>query len=562
MDNYLQAALRALPTKSSARSYPAPDESIETLRDEHRKRRLRVIQQTSPSQIDLFARCERKWAFSYIFGEREPQSAAQAAGTDIDDNYVQPHLRGEVPKTGPWSALLDALARELPEPGTAIVQAELVTPTFDGGPRIIGYPDWMFALDHRTVAVDDLKSTSDFRYIKRREELDDNTQGLSYARSLFQLVEPLEVVRFRHLYALRNERKPQARWSPGPNDNPILWTREDVEERWQKREELVRRMVEGAKGAASGEDLEPNTEACGDYGGCHFRARCGLNLGIFGGMKMSATSTTNGTPTAAPSGNAGLLAKLKARTAAQTGAAPEPAAAKTEPEPDVTVSPFTIVPPDAPSRTSTPEQIEAVDAEVKAKGRAKKEKAAEKAAAPPAEEDPEERAARELLERKAREKAETKKKAEDAVLEAERQRARDDAAAAQKAKMDAASAPLAAALAKPTTHATTRKKPAEAPILFIDCAPTKGATAVELTEWLLDAEEAAAAEYVDAKTGQKGVPDWRMIPYSFDGALASAIRARLDTCPPSLIIRSDSRAAKVALEVLIPHASLVIQGVR
>lgn len=575
----LESRLRALPTKKpgarTATPYPPLVSAEGVLADEHLERRRKALTQTSPSAIDLFDKCPRKWFFGYIVGDKEPQKPWQAAGQDIDDNYVQPHLLG-APKPdipGKWQKLADELAKVLPKPGEAIVQAELRFKSHDDGPWVINYPDWLLAVGESEVLNEDLKTTSKKQYVKTRAELEDNTQLVSYAKGLHDLIGP-EVVRSRHVYGIRDEKNPKVFLSPRDTEAPLLFNKEQADERWGPRVETIKEMSEAARGCASAQELTPNTEECSAWGGCHHRGKCGLVTNIFGKVRTSTMSetSTNGTV-----GTSAMMEKLRLRklgqqAAAPAAGAPAPAAAAPAPVEEKIQSPMTlqddsqVVPPDAPVRTSTAAEIETVDAGIKAKAARKTKKVEPAAAAPtpapqPAvvdpDEDPEERAARELLERKAREKAEAKKRAEDAALEAERQKLRDEAE--NKKRIAEASAPLAAKLAEhQATTRATRKKPPEPPVLFIDCAPTKGATAVELADWLDPIEEAAVAAFVDEK-GRTGYEDFRMISYVGDGVLAVAIRAALDTCPGALIIRSDSRAAKVALEVLIPHASLVVQ---
>lgn len=522
-------------------------EPVSVLEDAFVSRRLRVLQQTSASQVELFRTCPRKWFYSYIEGRREEQSAAQAAGQDIDDNYVQPYLRGEELRSdGPWVEHLRALIPYLPEPGRAMVQHEFRIDTFVGGPQWLGYIDWVYQRGPDWLQADDLKSTSDFKYAKTREQLEQNLQMLSYAEALYREFEPAQVS-IGHVVI---RRKPPARVLATPGDGPpIFVTRQRAADYFGEAVEDVRAMVRVATSCASADDLEPNTAACSDYGGCFHRASC---AGL-----ISTQHLTKGFPKmAAPNGTGLSLAERLAKRNAGLAAAPTPppapapapapAAPKPEPPP-AAASPFTmqpalrvvsapdaVVPPDAPPRTSTPEYVAEVEATAKKRGRPKKEQ-------PPA--------------------------STEAELEAARQAARADGppparVETPQAKIVEASKALKAELDAHVPQRAARKVPAIKPVLFVDCLPQKGATATPLEEWLAPIAEAAAAAYVDPKTGAQGVADWRLISYTSAAVLAVAIREALDTCPEALAIDSHQRGAEVALEELVPHAALVVRGIR
>lgn len=540
---------------------------VEVLQDEFAARRERVLRQISASQVDLYQTCARKWYYSYIEGRREPQSSAQAAGTAIDDEYVQPYLRtGEIKITGPWSEHLRALVPHLPKPSPELlVQHRFEIATFDGGPVWLGFMDWVRQRGESWLQAEDLKSTSDFRYAKTPEQLLRNTQMMSYAEALHREFEP-EKVSIAHVVIRR--KSPKVLVTPGPDDRPLYVSRQHAADFYGSMLDDVRAMTEAARSCASADDLTPNTEACGDYGGCFHRASC---AGL-----ISTTNLTKGFPKmSTPNGTGMTLAeRLAARNASPPPPKPgspftmqPPAQPFRRPEP-VTTAPDAVVPPDAPPRESTPEYVAEVEASAKKPRKPKAAPAATDAALSAAEEDEEAQLEAKLKatrEKKAAAAAEAareadlaKKAAEEAELEKARQALRDS----PKAKIAEASKALKTELDAQIPARATRKVPATKPILLVDCLPQKGAVPVALEDWLAPIAEAAAAAYVDPKTGAVGVADWRLISYNSAPILAVAIRAALDTCPEVLTIDSRQRGAEIALEELVPHAALVIRGVR
>lgn len=520
--------------------------------DEHRERRLRVLQQTSASQAQDCDRCARRWYYDRIEGHRSPASKAMAAGTAIDDTYAQPYLRGEGIRTdGEWGWLMPALATVLPKPERVLaVQWEFRIPTVPDGPIWHGYADWLEEVSAERVHVGDLKSVSDLQWAKTRAELLENIQMLSYAEAAYQVLAPAEVS-IGHVVV---RRKPPARvlTVPGPNEAPILISRQRAADEWGGRIlPIVGEMMLIARSATHARDVEPNTAACGDFGGCAHRSRCGLGAGTLTQMfkKGPTDMSTNGTTLSLTE----RLARAKAAREAVIATTPLPAAATAptpvtpmaavtpipaattapapapEPIAEKPESPFTILPPDAPGRTSTAKEVEAEETKVAAKA--------------------------------------TRKKAEKPAPEAPTLATLPVLPQLQtpvetRAKIVEASKALQSELDTHVPQRAARKKPAAPPLLFIDCVPEVGVVAVPLETWLEPIAELAAAAYVDEKTGKVGVADWRLISYTAKGVLAVAIREALDTCPSALRIDTRQSGAEVALEVLVPHAGLVVRGVR
>lgn len=106
--------------------------------------------------------------------------------------------------------------------------------------------------------------------------------------------------------------------------------------------------------------------------------------------------------------------------------------------------------------------------------------------------------------------------------------------------------------------------PLVAPVLYVDCYPTKGAAGkvTTLEEWLAPVAELAALAAVDREGKPTPADDYRFVPYVAKGLLAAAIRACLSSLPEELAVDTRSGGADVFLEVVTPFARQVIKGVR
>jgi hypothetical protein len=494
------------------------------------------------------------------------------------------------------------------------------------------------------LKVDDLKTTSDFRYCKTEEQLAENTQMITYAQWGYEVYKA-EVVSVAHIYG---RTKGKARGHKVSVDV----SRELVAEQWAQRVKTIREMVGHAATIESADELPPDTSHCMDYGGCAFRSKCGFTAfaavkpsGTFaavkpkviktGGVSMgsellkqlrAAKGNLNGAVNgAAPPSNVTPIkgpAPVEARdsapekcstckgtTWAKSDAPGAPIGAfipcqdckatGLAPTGIVTSAPDAVLPPDAPSRTTTPEEITAVESAKR--GRPKKVKEPEvkkmkmkvegvlyecefdadgnelsrvplEVTKHPLSNDqllsalgftPEE-----IVKLEARQETEDALKGE--ITPGMLRQPKSIEKTIEVKAVPVAPAPKRVKPASPEKTeninqvlellkekrgAQVRPVPAVPPVLYIDCMPVKGSiNVVSMEEWLGPIAELAALA--------NEVQDVRLISYTSKGVLASAIRDCLDTTPAALLIDSRQFGADEVLAALIPHASLVVRGIR
>lgn len=210
---------------------------------------------------------------------------------------------------------------------------------------------------------------------------------------------------------------------------------------------------------------------------------------------------------AAPAASSAAITSA-AITSAAAASAPTAASVVASFVPSATVA--AVLPPDAPPRTSTPEEVAAASAP--RRGRKPKEAAAP-ATAP--------------------------------VLAA--------------ASAAAPTATSVTTVTTPTAIATPAAVVGVCPLkeLYVDCLPVKPAGAVytlgeEIMQWLSEAAAKAA-----------NVPDWRFVEFGKGkGAMAVILRERLATMPEILVVSSSTPGSDVLIEVLSPHAKRVVRALR
>lgn len=544
------------------------------------------LTQVSVSQVDTFSKCPRKWFYNSILKIRQPETRSQRLGTEfhaILENYtLTGELRPPDPEFPEALEMAQAALDHIPKHGTKqglMAEHEFWLDTYEGGPKWMGYIDLVIPdveigpdeIKEHPVPVgkailgaelDDYKSRSDHKYNKTPEELLEDTQFGAYAKWAFSCSD-YEFIRAKHINVNTRGRKKAVPIS-------VVLTRAQAEKIWQRDLEKVRKMAYWAEVAPDADFVPPNTSHCNEYGGCFYRDKCGVEpvqkfdrggearkmtlKELIAKQKEAATSApaqpvapaappaTASTAAATTAPPAAVVNPLKALLASQSqaNAAAAPAA---DPA---------VLPPDAPSRVSTPEEVAAANGEVPV------------AAAPPADTSAPATETAEPAKRKRRTKAE---------MEAARAA---EAAAKEAPPETSAAAPVEIPVTinvegqkvAETTVTTPADEPSACPtqVIFVDCIPSKGyKDAVHLEDVLPPLAQLAADGYNIApeNDGKPKVTHWKMIPYGGGPAwLSTAIQLSLSTMPRHVIVDSRVPGAESFLSEVGPHAKVIVRGVR
>lgn len=257
-----------------------------------------MTKRISASQVELFTRCQRRWAFSYRAGKKEPFAESAQAGTEVhriielngpfDSEWVGPETE-KVYLVGQMAALLKSQA-----PGISAHEQRFEV-EIDGVP-LVGVVDAQ-SEDKKTIV--DFKTTSRVRNAKSVEKLTEDPQRLMYT----QFVPEAE----------------RTVWLYGAWDTMAVTPRAVEIDRAADRERFKLRVIQPAErmlSVASDVDplsLPPNVNDCalfpapGGKGGCPHKHECFPT-----GKLMPVTTTTKqGT-----SQMSSLIERLRAKAAA------------------------------------------------------------------------------------------------------------------------------------------------------------------------------------------------------------------------------------------------------
>ncbi len=313
------------------------------------------VTSTSASQVKDYRGCARLWFWKNVVKKRPPQTAAQKRGTDVhtalEHSLKAPDKPPVVPDGFTAEEIADYLTalKPLVEKGgkVGLIEHRDELPTYEGGPKfvvIIDHAREVEVPNFGTIPqIDDLKTTSDFRYCKTPDELARDAQMVSYAKWALEMfvrqqMPPPEFVSVRHVYV-------RTRGKRVALERSRLMSPAEVEEQWQLVINDVKSMVALAQTAKKPADVLPNTSYCSAYGGCFFKPDC------FGEAPKNLTEAfTRKEPDMTTTAEPSLMSRLRAKQghaappAAAAAAAAPPATNGTTVVEGATTSPSNVIP--------------------------------------------------------------------------------------------------------------------------------------------------------------------------------------------------------------------------
>jgi hypothetical protein len=482
------------------------------------------IRYLSVSQLRTFSRCERRWFQSKVLRLPEPETKAQAIGTEVHAQ-VEHYL-------GTGEDVLGDVARELlrhlPAPNMRLDSLAYEGDAYDVFPRLMleaSLADWGLTADgiplvgfidivnprrmnEGILRLTDIKTTSAIgRYSADPEELvttksDVGIQMVGYAEGarVSGLFEGLREVEVEHLYTQTRGLRCAL---------PVLGSMDlaHVESEWSRMHGVAKRMRGVAKAKAL-DEVEPNFDACDDYGGCPYRANCltyqsskeNRTMGIMDRLKKASATVTE-------------PPKVEATTATET---PTPVVEVSTSVPEVAA----VLPPDAPK--SDP----ALAAEPLPSHGQESVQGQESPAISPT----------------------TESGGHDVPKKRGRPKKTETVIYADQATIDAAKTVIDQ-VATPTR------------LLFVDCVPNQATENLLVYVTKLADDLAKPEGSLDIR-----IPPHKDHPFAFNkwkGFLAAAIRA--NPPPPGAYVAfgvAGSELLQVAVEALEPMCALVVRGMR
>lgn len=256
----------------------------------------------SPSQIEMYRTCPRKWALRYIFkAPKSPQSKASKFGDDVEAAIYRAIDTGGT-----------AVDWQDPEPGRLALEMVPHIPVvglerqkeialeIDQDLTIIGRLDFFVDRDPRPL-VGDIKTRSKIEYVMTREKMPDDPQCVIYAYAASRGREGVDLHWCTGLTRVKVDRVRNAFDS---------WTSSQAEDYAEPMLDTARKMrALKVLNPASTSDVECNVSGCGQFGGCSYSGNlCQLDPNqmlerAFGGNQMSFNlmdQFKNATSTAAP----------------------------------------------------------------------------------------------------------------------------------------------------------------------------------------------------------------------------------------------------------------------
>lgn len=216
----------------------------------------------SPSQINTFARCPRKWLYSRTAPRSETPATrfGSKVHTILEDWLL--HRKPPNPKTPEGRCALAGM-QHLPMPRTDGLHIEAELLMHYDNVKYVGRIDFMM-LDEDSVLIGDHKTTKDFRYAKTEDELLDDPQRIIYSHWAAEKYQVQEV----HAKWVYYQRSPAESMTVEFKES-----RAGIADRFKQLHNKYSLPIIQAD-INDPLSVSRNLEACGDFGGCPYRAQC------------------------------------------------------------------------------------------------------------------------------------------------------------------------------------------------------------------------------------------------------------------------------------------------
>jgi CRISPR/Cas system-associated exonuclease Cas4 (RecB family) len=233
----------------------------------------------SPSQIETFRVCPRKWAFAKIDRIPQPQSPAAAFG-EACHKYREDWLNFGTPPPSDDKAGKTALAglEHLPPPGIADVEVKLdMQHTLDNGKLLAVTGRVDFFVENQTEEklfgelgiplVGDHKTSSDEKWVKTPEKLKGGDAQAAIYGAWALAKTNAQAVDLHWSYMIKAA-------SPRQLQIKTRMTIAEIAEQYGKVVEDAKKMIVFREGNIPAKEVEPNARGCDAFGGCPYREIC------------------------------------------------------------------------------------------------------------------------------------------------------------------------------------------------------------------------------------------------------------------------------------------------
>ena len=232
----------------------------------------------SATRVKQFVECPRKWHLYAVCGwegpvEVQAYNPAFAFGTElhmIAENWLK---KGTPPPATDAGRLFAKGAKYWPAPRTpgVVVEQRFTTGNFRGAIDVL--------IEGETPIVGDHKTIGDFKGAMDAEALSNDIQAIAYGHHVAQSRDA-ENVTLRWVYYRKNG-------AAATRKVEVTLPRSHLIEGWEKIMIECKKMVDQYEERKYPQEIEGNKEACNNYGGCEFRARCAQVDLLKGDSEMS-----------------------------------------------------------------------------------------------------------------------------------------------------------------------------------------------------------------------------------------------------------------------------------
>jgi hypothetical protein len=308
----------------------------------------------SPSQVSVYADCQRKWGWQYLNGLRPPQAASAQVGERVHKILEDWLQHGVAPD--PEETLV--LGEKVYHPGKIAESGLHLLPT--PGPHLTieqafhsgiwtGRIDLAYMADVPVIS-DHKTSTDPKSWGKSEEDLRTDVQALVYASAALKATGAQEVDLIWNYFQTRPPFKPR--------QSKVRLNVLEVTQAMEPWEALGQEVeaLRAKKGQLTALDMPPNPHACQKFGGCAFKNNCNLSPEeqIKGFLVQPQTMAEK--MAAMKAGKANGQTVNAATINAQQSAPAAP------PLPAFLAAPAAPPVPPAPQRDATPEDVPAIKA--------------------------------------------------------------------------------------------------------------------------------------------------------------------------------------------------------
>jgi RecB family exonuclease len=237
----------------------------------------------SASQIQKVRRCKRAYAFEYVEGFRSPSSPKQQFGTDVHAHLENWIKSASLPDDTPAGQLAKmAISKEeIPAPDMRLLTEHNFVYRWSEDVDVGGFIDLMVPPElskHGAPLIIDYKTTSDLRWAKTPEQLENDEQAILYAIEAMMKFNA-RIVDAKWIWLAATSPKNGYRKPAGVRPTYTMFDAHDhfFQAKVKKLDKDIQEISRIRNLNIRGLSLPPSPESCEMYGGCPHKEKCNLS---------------------------------------------------------------------------------------------------------------------------------------------------------------------------------------------------------------------------------------------------------------------------------------------